>query len=106
MFRDLLSTVSVCLLASAGCAPAPPSSSPAPRERYAHPESFVVIVDSAEWPRVAGRNAPTYPLGARQRRENARVIVAAIIDSAGRLEVPSLTLLSPANAEFDQAVCA
>ena len=40
------------------------------------------------------------------RRENARVIVAAIIDSAGRLELPSVTLLSPPNPEFDETVCA
>jgi TonB family protein len=78
-----------------------------PGVRFPQPESFVVIAeDSAGWPRPAGTHAPLYPKGARLRHEDARVIVAAIIDSTGVPEQPSVTLLSPPNPDFDRAVCA
>jgi TonB family protein len=102
----LLPTAALGVIAGAGCRPAIPVPSAAPAERFAHPESFVVVVDTTEWPHPAGRNAPRYPTTARLRGENARVIVAAIIDSTGHVEWPTVTLLSPPNEEFDRAVCA
>lgn len=48
---------------------------------------------------------PRYPAGARARGDEAKVIVAFIIDTSGAVELPSLTLLTRPNREFDDAVC-
>jgi TonB family protein len=48
---------------------------------------------------------PRYPDRARASGEEALVVTAFVIDTSGAVERPSITLLSPANREFDDAVC-
>lgn len=81
-------------------------SQSSPSDRFPHPEAFAVVTDSAQWLRSTNKVFPRYPDGARARGEQARVIAAFIIDTTGAPELPSITLLTPANDAFDQSVCA
>src|SRR3954468_21553398 len=103
--RHYISTAALCALASAGCRPNTSTRAAGPTGRFRDPENFVVEADTAKWPRPTRRDAPRYPIGPRQRGESALVIVAMIIDSAGVVERPSLTLLSRWNPDFDSTVC-
>lgn len=104
MFRSV-SMLALCALAGASCRPPSATAADSSATRYPHPESFVVSIDTSEWPHPAGWRAPLYPRGPRMRGENARVIVTTIIDSTGAPERRSVTLLSAPNREFDHAVC-
>lgn len=97
--------LSISALAGTACRPPAPIPAREAVIRFPRPETFVVSVDTSEWPHPGGRNAPLYPPGALMRSENARVIVTLIVDSTGAPERPSVTLLSPPNREFDPAVC-
>lgn len=48
---------------------------------------------------------PDYPPGARTRGEGARVAVAFVLDSAGRVELPTIAFVRSAPEEFERAVC-
>jgi TonB family protein len=78
--------------------------------RFPSPENIDVAFDSATGPRPApcrSNCTAKYPAGPRSKGTEADVVVAFVVDSSGRAEVPSASFIQDAaEPEFRQAICA
>lgn len=90
------------------CAGARPSFAPAPGQtRFGQTEDIVLLPEGAQTP-VALRidRGPQYPPRARLLGGNDSLVVAFVVDSAGAIELPTITLVrTPRNPEFRASAC-
>jgi TonB family protein len=88
------------------CRPtASPSSQSAPTSRFPRPDELTIVTDPTKAPQPTNFVFPRYPTEPRARREQAEITAAFIIDTTGKVELPSITLLTSPNREFDRSVC-
>jgi TonB family protein len=103
----------LALWAMVGCATVPPAAERTrltAATRFPAPESIDTAIDSATSPRPApcrSSCAPKYPPGPRSKEIEADVILAFVVDSSGRPELPSASFIQDAlEPEFRHAICA
>ena len=99
----------VAALLCCGCAgtPRPSFSPPEGRTRFGQTDDIVVLPEGRETP-VALRieRGPQYPPRARLLGGNDSLVVAFVVDSAGSIELPTITLVRPPrNTEFRVSAC-
>jgi TonB family protein len=75
--------------------------------RLQRPEGVVIVPAGAEWPRPVRTNeGPRYPRDARDAGIPGLVVAAFVIDTAGRVELPTVSIVKNAtNASFINSVC-
>lgn len=100
-------------LVIAGC-PHPSSTSVTSRAsnttpRLVHPEQVIIPPEATEWPRkINNGQYPHYPVDARDKGVEARVVAAFVVNEEGRPEYRTISILqsSATHPEFAATVCA
>ena len=82
----------------------PEPARPASRERFVR-ATELVVADRGETMPVDRLTAPRYPPAARQSGVEAQFFAVAVLDTVGRIEMPSVTFLGAAPDQFRGAVC-
>lgn len=74
--------------------------------RFPNPREFTIAMAGDSLPRPARIDrGPRYPVGLRGAGETGQLIAAFVIDSAGRVELPSITFVEPARSDFHKSIC-
>lgn len=115
MRRWRLLAIGVLSIGTGACLPPPSSGSasnvrsfaPSPGQpRLQRPEQVIIPPELARWPSPLTRHAPRYPADVRALGLPGLVIVAFVIDTAGRVELPTVSIVKhPTHPSFVYAVC-
>jgi len=106
--KALTSRTFLTFVLAVGCASARQSGTmvDAPStSTYSWASAGVIVADSAIAQAPVGRMAPRFPPEERARGVEAAFITAFILDTLGRVELPSISFLEDAPRAFAGAVC-
>jgi hypothetical protein len=108
MYKDLIRQLtlagSLALVACATASRGTQSATAGPRFPNAGELTIAMADDSLPRPTSLPRG-PVYPVSLRDDRVTGQLMAAFVVDTSGRVELPSITFVEPAHADFQKSVC-
>ena len=103
--RVSLGVAAVLLVRGCASANRPADGTTLTASSFSWTDTDLVVEDTLVRRQLVEGRTPRYPDGERARREEAAFLVAFVLDTTGRAELPSVSFIGKATDPFARAVC-